>query len=246
MQSFFHSKEPKEPFGVARVPDMRRLSFIWTLKVLSSCSGLRHKEAWGHEKPRNPYEYLNIVAFCFLSEPLGLSGWFTLVHCHTWSFIRKSSAEGEGFVSSRWEIEFLARLEKACKKLYFILRRVSKHCDKVHRPRIICYARLHAARSNPPFHHNIFCYEQIKASFTSQIWLIENRCNLKVATPATLSIKRHTSEPPQLLPAPAVQPKQCAPVAMKPWLNSSKDSISHIVLRRPPTGISSIWLKSQS
>lgn len=76
----FHGKEP---FGVVVVPYMRRLSFICTLKVLCVCPGLRHSEAWGHEKRSYPLGHLNMPVFCFLSEPLGLSGIFTLVQWYT-------------------------------------------------------------------------------------------------------------------------------------------------------------------
>src|SRR5208337_2007274 len=53
--------------------------------------------------------------------------------------------------------------------------------------------------------------------------------------------------PPQLEPAPAVHPKQCEAVAMRAPTSSPTSSISQIVdTALPPSGISSIWLKSQS
>src|SRR6185437_1244777 len=56
---------------------------------------------------------------------------------------------------------------------------------------------------------------------------------------------RHCRLPPQLEPAPAVQPKQWLPVAIDFSASSVKDSISQTVF---PPGVSrsSIWLKSQS
>src|SRR5580698_4922250 len=57
------------------------------------------------------------------------------------------------------------------------------------------------------------------------------------------------SAPEQLEPAPAVHPKQCAPVAIRAPANSRTSSRSKTVSARPPAstiGIESIWLKSQS
>src|SRR6266700_1838346 len=55
----------------------------------------------------------------------------------------------------------------------------------------------------------------------------------------------HCKLPPQLDPAPAVQPKQWPPVAMAAFARPENESISQIVF---PPGVSrsSIWLKSQS
>src|SRR6266481_938647 len=55
----------------------------------------------------------------------------------------------------------------------------------------------------------------------------------------------HCRLPPQLEPAPAVQPKQCLSVAMPAPTNSVKFSTSQIVLPLV-VSMSSIWLKSQS
>src|SRR5689334_19269162 len=55
----------------------------------------------------------------------------------------------------------------------------------------------------------------------------------------------HCRLPPQLEPAPAVQPKQWLSVAIRLFANSEKLSISQMFV---PPGVSrsSIWLKSQS
>src|SRR5690348_7017018 len=55
----------------------------------------------------------------------------------------------------------------------------------------------------------------------------------------------HCRLPPQLEPAPAVQPKQWLPVAILLFASSKKESISQMFFR-PGVSRSSIWLKSQS
>ena len=58
--------------------------------------------------------------------------------------------------------------------------------------------------------------------------------------------RTHCSAPPQLDPAPAVQPKQWLPVAIGRVARASIESSSQMVRTPAPSGSSSIWLKSQS
>src|SRR5690606_938466 len=55
----------------------------------------------------------------------------------------------------------------------------------------------------------------------------------------------HVVLPPQLLPAPAVQPKQCFPMTIS-LFNKASLSKSLICTEAQKTWRSSIWLKSQS
>ncbi len=54
------------------------------------------------------------------------------------------------------------------------------------------------------------------------------------------------SAPPQLEPLPAVQPKQCGPVAMRRPSRASRVRSSQTSRSGPGASISSVWLKSQS
>src|SRR5882672_4137885 len=53
-------------------------------------------------------------------------------------------------------------------------------------------------------------------------------------------------EPPQELPAPAVQPKQCARVTTFRFCQAAASKVSIVIERAGSASRSSIWLKSQS
>src|SRR5260370_29403425 len=57
---------------------------------------------------------------------------------------------------------------------------------------------------------------------------------------------RYVIAPVQLEPAPAVHPKQCEAVAILSPVPPATSSLFQMLRFAPPSGISSIWLKSQS